>query len=169
MSVGRPERARDAVSGAGVTLRRVHDPGPALLQELEGYDSAAFGPTGLRTYDLAVMAEAGAVLVARLGEDVVGGCQLMRMFDEPDFFYVVGFYVREPWRGRGLGRELLRLVEAECRALGGQGLLLTVSPDNAAALALYGGAGFVEDRFVPQFYGENEDRLILRRRFPQEA
>ena len=113
------------------------------------------------------MAQAGAVLVAHVGDDIVGSCQLMRVLDEPDFFYVVGFYIRPEWRGRHLGRELLRLVAEESRALGAEGLVLTAAPSNLAALALYETAGFVEDRFVPHFYGEKEDRYILRWRFPE--
>jgi ribosomal protein S18 acetylase RimI-like enzyme len=152
-----------------MTLSRVRNPDQELLLELQEYDTEAFGATGLRTYDLAVMAQAGAVLVARIAEHIVGGCQLMRVLDEPDFFYIVGFYIRPPWRRRCLGRELLRLVAEESRALGAKGLVLTTAPDNRAALALYKGAGFVEDRFVPHFYGEKEDRYILRWRFPAEA
>jgi ribosomal protein S18 acetylase RimI-like enzyme len=149
-----------------MTLSRVRNPDQDLLRELERYDLEAFGATGLRTYDLAVMAQAGAVLIARIAEDIVGGCQLMRMLDEPDFFYIVGFYIRPRWRGRRLGRELLRLVAEESSALGATGLVLTTAPENPAALALYKGTGFVEERFVPHFYGEKEDRYILRWRFP---
>ena len=152
-----------------MTVTRVQDPDQGLLRQLEEYDFEAFGATGLRTYDLAVMAQAGAVLLARLGEEIIGGCQLMRVLDDPDFFYVVGFYIRPQWRGRQFGRELLRLVAEEGRALGAKGLVLTVAPTNVAALALYRGAGFVEDRFVPHFYGEEEHRHILRWRFPRGA
>ena len=152
-----------------MTLTRVRNPDHDLLVKLQEYDFEAFGATGLRTYDLAVMAEAGAVLLAHIGSDIVGGCQLMRVLDDPDLFYVVGFYIRPEWRGRHLGRELLRLVAEQSQALGANGLVLTVAPTNVAALALYRGAGFVEDRFVPQFYGEKEDRYILRWRFPEGA
>jgi ribosomal protein S18 acetylase RimI-like enzyme len=157
--------SRPAEAAAGLVLQRVRSPDEELLAALEAYDFEAFGPTGLRTYDLAVMAEAGAVFDAWLEGDIVGGCQLMRVLDEPDFFYVVGLYIRPPWQGRHLGRELLRLVGEESRRLGAVGLLLTVAPDNVKALSLYKSAGFVEERFVPHFYGKEEDRHILRRRF----
>ncbi len=146
-------------------LTRICDPGHELLARLQDYDLEAFGATGLRTYDLAVMAQAGAVFVATIGDEIVGGCQLMRVLDDPDFFYVVGFYIRPQWRGRHLGRELLRQVAEQSRALGARGLVLTAAPTNAAALTLYQSAGFVEDRFVPHFYGDNEDRYVLRWRF----
>jgi ribosomal protein S18 acetylase RimI-like enzyme len=150
-------------------LTRVCDPDHDLLARLQEYDFEAFGPTGLRTYDLAVMAQAGAVLVATIDGEIVGGCQLMRVLDDADFFYVVGFYIRPQWRGRHLGRELLRLVAEQSRILGAKGLVLTTAPTNAVALALYKSAGFVEDRFVPHFYGEKEDRYVLRWHFPDAS
>ncbi len=152
-------------SDAELQVRRVRHPSHDLLIELEAYDREAFGRTGLRTYDLAVMAEAGAVYVAYLDGHIVAGCQLMRVLDEPGFLYVVGFYVRPEWQGRGIGRVLLLDVEDEARGLDAEGLVLTVSPDNLRALGLYESAGFVKERFAPAFYGEGEDRFILRQRF----
>jgi ribosomal protein S18 acetylase RimI-like enzyme len=149
-------------------LTRLKSPSHGLLKQLEEYDFEAFGPTGLRTYDLAVMAEAGMVLLASINDEIVGSCQLMRVLDEPDFFYVVGFYIRPQWRGQRLSREFLWLAAAESRASGAKGLVLTTAPTNVAALTLYKGAGFVVDRFVPHFYGENEDRYILRWYFPEQ-
>jgi ribosomal protein S18 acetylase RimI-like enzyme len=136
-----------------------------MLLLLESYDTEAFGLTGLRTYDLAVMAEAGAIFLAWDGDEVLGGCQLIRMLDEPVFCYVVGFYVRPAWQGQGLGRRLLEAVARECRTLGAEGLVLTVAPDNLRALGLYKSFGFVEDTFISHFYGEGEDRYVLRWRF----
>jgi ribosomal protein S18 acetylase RimI-like enzyme len=147
----------------GLTLERLSRPNQDLLVTLAAYDLEAFGPTGLRTYDLAVMAEAGVIFVARIEDEIVGSCQLLRVLDEPDLFYVVGFYVRPEWQGRGLGRKLLDAVMERCRELGARGLILTVAPGNTKAMGLYLSAGFVDQAFVPHFYGEREDRHILRR------
>jgi ribosomal-protein-alanine N-acetyltransferase len=159
-------------AGAGypkMTLSRVRNPDHELLLELQEYDFEAFGATGLRIIDLAVMAQDGAIFVAHVGSEMVGSCQLMRVLDEPDFFYVVGLYIRPRWRGLHLGRELLRLIAEESRRLGAHGLVLSAAPGNVAGLALYRSAGFVEDRFVPNLYGDKEDRYILRWRFPEGA
>jgi ribosomal protein S18 acetylase RimI-like enzyme len=147
------------------TLNRLRRPDGRTLAVLEEYDREAFGPAGLRTYDLAVMAEAGAVYVATSEDEIIGACQLMRVLDEPTFGYVVGFYVRPEWQGRGLGRRLLEAVAHECHETRIDGLLLTVAPENSRAMSLYASAGFVEEAFVPHFYGEGEDRYVLRWRF----
>jgi len=148
-----------------MSVVRLLRPDAALLSLLEGYDCEAFGSVALRSYDLAVMAEAGAIYLARVQDEIVGSCQLLRVFDEPSFCYVVGFYIRTPWRGNGLGRAFLEELAAKCRGMGAEGMMLTVSPTNEAAMGLYRGAGFVEEAFVPHFYGEGEDRYILRWRF----
>jgi ribosomal protein S18 acetylase RimI-like enzyme len=145
-----------------LTISRVSRPDHDLLVTLEACDLEAFGSTGLRTYDLAVMAQAGGVYLAHTGDEMVGSCQLLRMFDEPGFFYVVGIYIRPGRQGRGLGRAFLEALAGELRLMGASGLLLTVSPRNERALQLYRSVGFAEEAFVPAFYGEGEDRYILR-------
>ncbi len=150
-----------------LNLTRLRLPDHRTLAVLEAHDHEAFGPAGLRNYDLAVLAEAGAVFLALSDNDMVGACQLMRVLDEPSFCYVVGFYVRPAWQGMGLGRRLLETVAGECLGMGVEGLLLTVAPENFRAMNLYKSAGFVEDAFVPDFYGEGEDRYILRWRFAE--
>jgi ribosomal protein S18 acetylase RimI-like enzyme len=156
---GAPVRAEELI------VTRVLRPDHDLLVTLEMYDFEAFGLTGLRTYDLAVMAQAGGVYLATLHDEIVGGCQLLRMLDEPGFFYVVGFYVRPKWQRRHVGRALLAAMAEEIKTLGGEGMLLTVDPENLRAITLYKSAGFVEETFIPHFYGTGEDRHIMRWRF----
>jgi ribosomal-protein-alanine N-acetyltransferase len=149
-------------SALRLVTERVRRPAHDLLLELESYDVEVFGRYGLRSYDLAVMAEAGAVFVARLGDEIVAGCQLIRELEQPEYLYVVGFYVRPGWQGKGIGRAFLEAIAEEAKRLGAGGFVLTVSPDNVRAIRLYESAGFVNERFIPAFYGEGEDRYILR-------
>lgn len=149
---------------AGLRVERVTQPDLGLLRDLGAFDSEAFGDTGLRSFDIGVFCRLGAVYVAREGGDVLGSCQLVRTVDEPDMLWVLGIYVRPAWRGRGYGTRLLELVKADLPTLGAEGLLLTVAPDNDAALALYRRAGFVRDQFIADFYGPGEHRWKLRYR-----
>lgn len=148
-----------------LSLTRIRRPDPQVLVHLAAYDREAFGPTGLRTYDLAVTAEAGAVYTAHSATEMVGAFQLLRILDEPSFLYVLGFYVLPEWRGRGWGHMLLEAMLGECRRLDAEGVVLTVSPHNQAALGLYRAAGFSEEGSLADFYGKGEDRLVLRKRF----
>ena len=61
------------------------------------------------------------------------------------------FYLHSRWRGLGLGRGLLRHVEAEAQKLGVTKLLLNVNKRNVVAIEFYRRSGFVirESVIVP--------------------
>lgn len=133
-----------------------------LLADLAAGEEQAFGHTGLRSFDLNVVAWAGGLFVGRVDGEVAACCQLVRTFDEPGAFWVVGFWVRPRWQGRGNGRALLREVADGVRAAGGSALLLTAEPANTRALNLYSSFGFRRVAEAPDFYGPGEDRYLLR-------
>ena len=56
--------------------------------------------------------------------------------------FVDELYVAPLHRGRGLGREALRVAERCCREAGVRALHLEVRPDNARARRLYAGEGY---------------------------
>ena len=59
----------------------------------------------------------------------------------PDAF-IDDLYLVPAARGRGLGRAVLRQLEAQARGLGLAALFLVVAPDNRRARALYDDEGF---------------------------
>ncbi len=141
---------------------RLAKPSAQELEMLSAYDHEAFGATGLRPYDIALMARTGVVLLARLESETVGGCQLMRTMEDPAVLWVVGFYIRPRWRGQGLGRMFLTRVLEHLSGLSCSGLMLTVDMGNAAACGLYRSFGFQLLEEVPEFYGRGEDRHLMR-------
>lgn len=143
-------------------LVRLARPTTTKLAELAAYDQEAFGETGLRSYDLGVVARAGGLYVGLVDGSLVASCQLLRMMDEPERFWVLGFYVRPDYQGQGFGREFLRAVSEEIRTHGGTGLMLTADPECAAALNLYFSFGFTVVEEVADFYGPGENRFVLR-------
>jgi len=57
--------------------------------------------------------------------------------------HLIGMYVMEAWRGKGLGRQLVELALGYAKRHPGiEVVTLTVTEGNAAAIALYEGAGF---------------------------
>ena len=63
--------------------------------------------------------------------------------------FIDEFYIQESHRGRGLGKEAIKLVEEACREEGVHALHLEVERNNRAAQALYNKFGFEEhDRYL---------------------
>jgi ribosomal protein S18 acetylase RimI-like enzyme len=60
-------------------------------------------------------------------------------------------------RGAGLGRTLLAAAEADARARGCESMRLEVRVDNAPAIALYEGHGYVRGNRIPGFYEDGAD------------
>jgi ribosomal protein S18 acetylase RimI-like enzyme len=147
---------------AQMKIERLRRLGAELLTELSRYDHEAFGPTGLRPFDLALVAWTGRLYLGRVEGQVAASCQLLRMLDRPHLVWIVGFYVRPEWQGRGLGRQMLEWVLAELPSFGARGIEMTVVPGNDRALKLYFSAGFEQVDEVPEMYGAEEHRVMLR-------
>lgn len=141
-----------------------------LLAALHGdgfaapWDADAFG---------ALLAHPGAFgLLAVTGngeaETPVGFILLRRAADEAEIITLV---VLSSHRLRGIGRALLDGACAEAGRIGVFNVFLEVGAENAAARALYEGAGFVAGGVRRGYYGRGhdgagraEDALILTRR-----
>jgi ribosomal protein S18 acetylase RimI-like enzyme len=133
-----------APSGVSIQRARLADLGELLplveaFQREEGY---AAGDAALREALAALLREdgAGRVLIAREAGAPIGYAALCYgysiEFRGRDAF-VDELYVAPAQRGRGLGRALLRALEAEARAAGVRKLHLEVEQQNASARRLY--------------------------------
>lgn len=84
----------------------------------------------------------GVLLVARDG-DAPAGCVALRRVD-PGTGEMKRMYVREQYRGSGLGRRLAVEVIEAAKRLGYSRVVLDTLPKLTAAIALYRGLGFRE-------------------------
>jgi GNAT superfamily N-acetyltransferase len=87
------------------------------------------------------------ILVARDGVEA-GGCAAMREI-ATGVAELKRLYVREPYRGTGLGRRLAEAVIAEARVRGYQVLRLDTLPSMRAAIGIYESLGF---RPIPAYH-----------------
>jgi len=83
-----------------------------------------------------------------------------RGFPEARLFSIA---VDPAFRGRDLGAALLAAAETAARALGCTSMRLEVSPQNAAAVALYRSRGYAEVRRWPDWYGPGRAAAVLRK------
>ena len=63
---------------------------------------------------------------------------------DPDTAFLFNIWLEEEWRGQGLGRELMLMLEDEVRALGKSRIELNVFGDNERARNLYSSLGYAE-------------------------
>ncbi|MBY5973995.1 ribosomal protein S18-alanine N-acetyltransferase [Ferrimonas balearica] len=130
------------------TLARIHaacftTPRPWTAQELDRLivDPACF-----------LVAEPGGFL---LGRTTLDEAEILTLAVDPAH------------RRQGLGRTLVAAFEETARARGATIAFLEVAADNAPAIALYLGAGFVRAGRRPRYYrapdGEMKDAEILRK------
>ena len=93
----------------------------------------------------------GALLLARAG-GVLAGCCALRPMDSSDYpnaAEMKRLFVRRPFRGFGLGRQLTEAILDEARRAGYSTVLLDTLDEMEAARALYEDLGFEE---IPPYY-----------------
>ena len=76
--------------------------------------------------------------------EILGCCALLRM--EEGVFELAKMAVAEPWRGQGIGRQLLHGAIEAARELGVRRLYLETNDSLKNAIALYESEGFVHLR-----------------------
>jgi len=93
----------------------------------------------------------GALLLARVDGEIAGCCALRPLdaADYPNAAEMKRLYVRKPFRGFGLGRQLAEAAMDAARRAGYDTVLLDTLDDMEAARALYEELGFEE---VPPYY-----------------
>lgn len=72
-------------------------------------------------------------------------------------------------RGRGVGRTLLRAIEAQAIARGIRRIRLEVRRDNAAAVALYEGHGYRRIAALDAYYDDGADAWRYEKTLPDPA
>jgi DNA-binding MarR family transcriptional regulator/GNAT superfamily N-acetyltransferase len=129
--------------------------------DLDGRFEGGFDPAGSRSADAAELTlPAGALLVARLRRRPVG-CGAVRLH-EPGVALVKRMWVAPERRGLGLGRRLLRELEALARDRGAAVARLETNRSLTEAIALYRASGYREvDAFSEEPYAHHwfEKRL----------
>lgn len=93
----------------------------------------------------------GALLIARVDGHLAGCCALRPLdtADYPNAAEMKRLYVRRPFRGLGLGRQLAEAMLDAARRAGYDCVLLDTLDDMEAARALYEDLGFDE---IPPYY-----------------
>jgi [ribosomal protein S18]-alanine N-acetyltransferase len=98
--------------------------------------------------------------VAESAGEVVGFCVAWLVLDEAQL-QNIGVAPRE--QRRGVGRALVARLVEEARRAGARWIDLEVREGNAAARALYGALGFVENGRRRRYYADTSEDAVLMR------
>jgi ribosomal-protein-alanine acetyltransferase len=106
------------------------------------------------------------VIVARCGETIAGFALMSFGEDEAHLLLLA---VDPRLRRRGLGRMMIRWLEAEARTAGLRAVTLEVRAHNQLAREFYRRLGYHEVERLPAYYHGREDALRLRSQLRVEA
>ncbi len=105
------------------------------------------------------------MLIAELGGAVVAGFILCSRVGSAGF--ITKLAVGSAFRQRGIGSALMRRgieeLERPSRRSGASSMMLHVDPSRNSARRLYESFGFRELNFLPNYYSDNRDALLMRR------
>ena len=115
-----------------------------LVEEVQAEYVARYGDRDNSPVDPSdFVAPTGYFLIGWYDEDAAGSVALRAMADRPGVVELKRLYVRDRYRRRGLGRELLRHAERQARAAGYGRVVLETGIRQPEALALYPAEGYL--------------------------
>ncbi|WP_299822232.1 GNAT family N-acetyltransferase [uncultured Pontibacter sp.] len=124
--------------------------------------------------------DAYPMFVLRQFLDVSGHLFKVAVLNEAVAGYVLGSYnvadttawflslgVLPEYRGKGIGEALMHTLMNDVKGRGANAVYLTVHPENASAIKLYGKLGFRTEFTDPDYYLDGSPRLVMRNIIPQ--
>jgi ribosomal-protein-alanine N-acetyltransferase len=142
-----------------VPIRAVGAEAAALLAEIHAESFAANQAWGVSAITLMLGLPGHFGLLAAQQDQPLGFALGRAQADQAEILTIA---VRPGARGQGVGRALVNALLAEAAKRGALELFLEVAEPNAAARALYAGAGAKEVGRRRRYYADGADALVLR-------
>jgi putative acetyltransferase len=112
-----------------------------LIAELDAYQDTLYPPQSRHALDLASLKQPNVLFaVARDASLRAAGCGAIVL--GPEYGEIKRMYVHPDYRGQGLARRVLDLLEGQAKAMGCTMLTLETGPRQPEALAFYERRGF---------------------------
>jgi RimJ/RimL family protein N-acetyltransferase len=103
-------------------------------------------------------------VVAEVDGRVVGSCELTPRFGRMSHVGSLGISVKDGYRERGIGQEMMRELERQAPRLGLESIYLEVFSTNERAIHVYRKMGYAETGRIPgciKYRGEYVDSVIM--------
>ena len=130
-----------------------------LLKSIHQSEVEAFGEGGEDLWTLRPMAEQQLILAAVTLDEVLAHAILWRNWNNTGTAYLHSFVVHRTRQGKGLGRLFFKRLKDYLLKSKIERLQLTIHESNLAASKIYlSESRLLEKSFIPNAYGEGEDR-----------
>ena len=113
----------------------------ALIAELDAYLGALYPPERNYLLDVESLCQPDVTFFLARCDGTAAGCGAVRRMAAATA-EIKRMYVRPQFRGQGIGRAVLQVLEEHARALGASRLLLETGTSQPEALALYEQQGY---------------------------
>lgn len=140
-------------------FKRLTELNTKLLVELESLEKYIFKDAALNRYHLPVIARYGFLFVLFKDNKIIGQASFIQNNKR---IFLVGLWIKEENRNKGMGRFLLSKCLTELKEAGLKTVELTVDKKNSNAVKLYEANGFKKIEKMPSFYGPGQPRLLFK-------
>ena len=128
-------------------------------EQVAAIEAASFSmPWSLRSFAETVERENFRYFVAEEAGEILGYCGFLFVLDEAE---IPNVCVKEPARGRGIGKQMMTVLIEEAKKLGMAILYLEVRESNTPAITLYRSLGFEENGIRKNFYEQPAEHAVL--------
>ena len=136
----------------------------ATADRMTEIEAQAFGEGGLNIWTLVPLIRHGRVFALRDGQQIIGGAQFMRDWEDNSRAYLVGIAVDARYRGKGLGTRFLGECMDSLKHEGVKKVELTVDAANVPAVRVYREKlGFDTQEVRQSEYGPGIDRMVMQK------
>jgi ribosomal protein S18 acetylase RimI-like enzyme len=142
----------------------------SLINKLKKLEVDNLGQeASINQWQLPVIIRYGKFIVAEDEHgDIIGVCEMLRQWEQPQHAFIHSFYIEEAYRHRGVGKNLLENVIDILKKDGFKSVQLTADPGNKPALNLYCRFGFEKKMLEIGEYGDGHDRFLMELVFDGE-
>jgi ribosomal-protein-alanine N-acetyltransferase len=117
-----------------------------------------YSPWSREMFQKEIEAKNPGLKTFRLENQLIGYFCFWKVLNEA---HLLNLTLRSDFRGKGLGRFLMRRLEQTCKEMDISKIVLEVAETNYVALALYKNCGFIKVGVRKRFYQETGDDAIL--------
>ena len=130
------------------------------IEKIAVLEQEFFGEGGINLWVLKPFSKYGKIYCLKKDNEIKALCEVIMGWEKKTVF-IFSFGVKDEYRGKGVGYELMINVLEKIKSENVEKIELTVNPLNLAGVKLYKKCGFIVEKELKNEYGNGEDRYLM--------